>query len=93
MHDLKYEKNENQIDIVSKVSECFSEIGLPYEEADIDRVHRIGKPYKNEGSGLTMKLSSSSHRDTGKMFTGINQGDLKMAKRNQVKILLAFHWI
>ena len=41
--------------IVSKVSECFSEIGLPYEEAEIDRVHRIGKPYKNEGSGLTMK--------------------------------------
>ena len=41
--------------IVSKVSKCFSEIGLPYEEAEIDRVHRIGKPYKNEGSGLTMK--------------------------------------
>ena len=55
MHDLKYGKNENQNDIVSKVSECFSEIGLPYEEADIDRVHRIGKPYKNEGSGLRMK--------------------------------------
>ena len=55
MHGLKYEKNENQNDIASKVSECFSEIGLPYEEAEIDRVHRIGKPYKNEGSGLTMK--------------------------------------
>ena len=55
MHGLKYDKNENQNDIVSKVSECFSEIGLSYEEAEIDRVHRIGKPYKNEGSGLTMK--------------------------------------
>ena len=55
MHGLKYEKNENQNDIVSKVSESFSEIGLPYEEAEIDRVHRIGKPYKNEGSGLTMR--------------------------------------
>ena len=44
MHGLKYEKNENQNDIVSKVSKCFSEIGLPYEEAEIDRVHRIGKP-------------------------------------------------
>ena len=56
MHGLKYEKkNENQNGIVSKVSECFSEIGLPYEEAEIDRVHRIGKPYKNEGSGLTVK--------------------------------------
>ena len=41
MHDLKYEKNENQSDIVSKVSECFSEISLPYEEGEIDRVHRI----------------------------------------------------
>ena len=55
MHGLKYEKNENQNDIASKVSECFSEIGLPYEETELDRVHRIGKPYKNEGSGLTMK--------------------------------------
>ena len=55
MHGLKYERNENQNDIVSKISECFSEIGLPYEEAEIDRVHRISKPYKNEGSGLTMK--------------------------------------
>ena len=55
MHGLKYEKNENQNDIVTKVSECFSEIGLPHEKAEIDRVHRIGKPYKNEGSGLTMK--------------------------------------
>ena len=55
MHSLKYEKNENQNDIVSKVSECFSEIDVSYEEAEIDRVHRLGKPYKNEGSGLTMK--------------------------------------
>ena len=55
MYGLKYEKNENQNNIVSKVSECFNETGLPYKEAEIDRVHRIGKPYKNEGSGLTMK--------------------------------------
>ena len=88
MHGLKYDKNENQNDIVSKVSECFSEIGLSYEEAEIDRVHRIGKPYKNEGSGLTMKsvIIKFSRGDTGKMFTGIDQGGLKMAKRNQVKI-------
>ena len=46
MYGLKYEKNENQ---------CFCEIDLPYEEVEKDRVHRIGKPYKNECSGLTMK--------------------------------------
>ena len=28
---------------------------MAYEEEKIDRVHRIGKPYKNESSGLTMK--------------------------------------
>ena len=55
MHCLKYEKNEYQNDIVSKVSGCFSEIGLSDEEAEIDWVHPIGKLYKNEGSGLTMK--------------------------------------
>ena len=48
MHGLKYDKNGSQNDIVSKTSECFSEIGLPYEEAEIDRVHHTGKPYKNE---------------------------------------------
>ena len=42
---------------------------------------------------LNLSLSSSSHGDTGKMFTRIDQGDLKMAKRNRVKVLLAFHWI
>ena len=55
MHGLKYDKYESQNDLVSKISECFSEIGLPYEEAEVDRVHRIGKPYKNESSGLPMK--------------------------------------
>ena len=55
MHSLKYDKNENQNDIVSKIFECFSKIGLSYEDAEIDRVHRIGKPYKNERSCVTMK--------------------------------------
>ena len=79
----------------SKVSECFSKVGLPYEEAEIDRVHSIGKPCKNESSGLTMKpvIIRLSYGDTGKIFTGIYQGGLKMTKRNQVKILLASHWI
>ena len=55
MHGLKYDKNESQNDLVSKISECFIEIGLPYREAEIDRVNCVGKPYKNESSGLTMK--------------------------------------
>ena len=55
MHGLKYNKNKNRSDIISKASECFSEIGFPYEEAEIDRVHRIGKSYKNESLGLTVK--------------------------------------
>ena len=29
-------------DVVSKISECFSEIGLRYKEVEIDRVHHIG---------------------------------------------------
>ena len=43
MHGLKYGENESQNDLASKISNCFSEIGLPYEEVEIDRVHRIGK--------------------------------------------------
>ena len=84
MHGLKYDKNESQNGLVSKISECFSEIGLPYEEEEIDRVHRIGKPYKKESSGLTKKpiIIKFKSWDTGKMFTGIDQGDLKKSKRN-----------
>ena len=55
MHRLKYDTNKIQNYIVSKITECFSEAGLPYEEAHIDRVHSLGKPYKNESSNLTMK--------------------------------------
>ena len=40
MHSLKYDKNQNQNNIISKISECFSNIRLPYKEAYIDRVHR-----------------------------------------------------
>ena len=94
MHGLKFDKNESQNDLVSKISECFCEIGLPYEEEEIDRVHRIGKPYKNESSGLTMKpiIKFKSWRYRQNVYR-IDQGDLKLAKRNQVKVLLAFHWI
>ena len=35
MHGLKYDKNESQNDLVPKISECLSEISLPYEEAEI----------------------------------------------------------
>ena len=41
--------------LFQKSLNVFSEIGWPYEDAEIDRVHRLGKPYKNESSGLTMK--------------------------------------
>lgn len=57
-------------------------------------IHHIGKLYKNEGSGLAVKpiIPGSNHRGTGKMFNRIYQGDLKMAIRNQIKILLVFRW-
>ena len=55
MHGLKYDTNKIQNYIVSKITECFSEADLPWEEAHIDRVHRVSKPYKNESSNLTMK--------------------------------------
>ena len=48
MHGLKCDKNESQNDLNSKISECFSEISLLYEEAEVDRVHHIGKPEEAE---------------------------------------------
>ena len=50
MHGFKYDTNKTQNYIVSKISECFSEVGLPYEEAHIKRGYHVGKP-----SNLTMK--------------------------------------
>ena len=55
MHGLKVDKNESQNDLVSEISECCSEISLPYEKDKKERVLRVGKPYKNQSSGLTMK--------------------------------------
>ena len=55
MYGLKYGENESQNDLVSKIPEFFTKIGLPYKKTEIDRVHHIGKSYKNESSGLTMK--------------------------------------
>ena len=55
MHGLKVHKNESQNDLVSEISECCSEIGLPYEKDQKEWVLRIGKPYKNKSSGLTIK--------------------------------------
>ena len=55
MHGLKYDKNESQNDLFSKISECISEIGLPYGEGEIDRMHPIGETYKNESSVFTIK--------------------------------------
>ena len=62
MNGLKFDKNESQNDLVSEISECFSEIDLPYEEEEIDGAHRRGKPYENESSGLTMKPIISKFR-------------------------------
>ena len=94
MHGFKYDKNESQNDLVSKISECFSEISLPYEEVEVDRVHHIGKAYKNENSGFTMKFIIIKFKSWRyRQDVTIDQGDLKMTKRSQVKILLAFHWI
>ena len=37
-------KTKIKTNILSKIPECFSEIGLPYEETEIDKLHRIGNP-------------------------------------------------
>ena len=96
MHGLNYDKNEIQNDLVSKISQCFGEISLPYEEAEeINRMHRIGKPYKNESSSLTMKpiiIKFKSWRYRENVYRN-RPRRFENDKNNQVKILLAFHWI
>ena len=38
-----YERNDN---VLQRVKECYEEINLPFQDENIDRVHRIGRIYR-----------------------------------------------
>ena len=94
MQCFKCDKNENQNDLVSKISECFIEIGLPYEEVEVDRVHHIGKAYKNENSGLIMKFIIIKFK-SWRYRQDVYQNRPRRFENDKKKpaFLLAFHWI
>ena len=42
-------------DIIEKVKECYEALEIPFNEANIDRAHRIGKEYSDKTTGKKVK--------------------------------------
>ena len=55
IHGIEVVSDESNDDVMKKVENCYSEIGLPFNTQDIDRVHRIGKSYTDKASGKEVK--------------------------------------
>ena len=56
IHGIESHNNEKNEDIIEKVRECYDSLNLPFNEEVIDRVHRIGKEYKDRNSGKKLNL-------------------------------------
>ena len=55
IHGIESHNNEKNEDVIEKVRECYDSLNLPFNEEVIDRVHRIGKEYKDRNSGKQVK--------------------------------------
>ena len=47
-------ENDNKY-LLKRVKKCWNALDLPFCEEEIDRVHRIGKEYKDKNSGKNWK--------------------------------------
>ena len=55
IHGIESHNNEKNEDVIEKVRECYDSLNLPFNEEVIDRIHRIGKEYKDRNSGKQVK--------------------------------------
>ena len=68
------------------VKSCHEKINVPFDQDNINRVHRIGKKYTDEITGkkiqsITVKFKSCKSR---KEFYDARPRNLLMVRRNQV---------
>ena len=48
-HGFEFNSNEDSDSVTNKIEKCYGDMGLEFNESEIDRAHYIGKPniYKN----------------------------------------------
>ena len=55
IHVIETKTKESNEDIIEKVKECYEALEIPFNEANIDRAHRIGKEYSDKTTGKKVK--------------------------------------
>ena len=48
IHGIECSDDERNDSVSEKVKECYEEMNLPFQDENIDRVHRSGKPYTDK---------------------------------------------
>ena len=55
IHGIETKTKESNEDIIEKVKERYEVLEIPFNEANIDRAHRIGKEYSDKTTGKKVK--------------------------------------
>ena len=55
IHGIETKTKESNEDIIEKVKECYEALERPFNEANIDRAHRIDKEYSDKTTGKKLK--------------------------------------
>ena len=55
IYGIETKTKESNEDIIEKVKECYEALEIPFNEADIDGAHRIGKEYSDKTPGKKVK--------------------------------------
>ena len=55
IHGIETKTKESNEDIIEKVMECYEALEIPFNEANIDRAHRIGREYSDKTTGKKVK--------------------------------------
>ena len=89
IHGTETKTKESNEDIIEKVKECYEALEIPFNEANIDRAHRIGE-YSDKTTGKKVKsiLLNLNHGNLVNNFITLDHDLIKIGRRNQVKTLL-----
>ena len=92
IHGLDFSSDEDE-GVLKKVEKCYSDMGIEFNQNEIDRAHYIGKPYmdkkKNKVRSIIVKFRSWKSRTAFYKARPRNHLD---RKRNQVLVSM-FLWI
>ena len=58
IHGIECSDDERNDNVLQRVKECYEEMNLPFQDENIDRVHRIGRAYTDKNTGKKSNPSS-----------------------------------